>query len=81
MEEVSGKINRQLNELDLSSYSECFVNLSQMYSKSIVELYNEFETRNCHMTRTDNYNFQKRNWLMTDWLEQRYSERLEAIHF
>ncbi len=68
------KVNKQLNELNLSSYSECFINLSKMYSKSIAELYNKLETHNCHLTQTethnchltqtDNYNFQKRNLFM-----------------
>ncbi len=80
MEKVSGKVNQQLNEIDLSTYSECFVNLSKMYSKSIAELYNKLESLNCHLTRTDNYKFQRRNLLMINWLEQRYSEILEAIH-
>lgn len=68
IEELRDEVNNQLKQLDPSLYSDCFVNLSKLYSKSVVELYSMLENENCHIIRTEKHELQKRNWLMLDWL-------------
>lgn len=70
MEQLQRLIATQLGNLDLSSYSECFINLPKLYFQSINKLYSTLKEQGCDVIRFENQGLTRRNNLMLGWLTQ-----------
>lgn len=65
---VTDKVYSQLSQLDLSNYTECFINLSKVYIKPISKLLSSLKEQGCHLIHTKGETFHSRNVLMVEWL-------------
>ncbi|MHA2245386.1 MAG: hypothetical protein ACXADY_10510, partial [Candidatus Hodarchaeales archaeon] len=72
MENLQKLVDTKLKSLNLSSYSECFINLSKMYFQSINTLYSILSEQGCKTISCENHGLTKRNYLMLDWLAYRF---------